>query len=334
MRHAFRAGHRALIPLAGVAVASALLMASSPAWADPTKTQCIEANTRAQDLRRELKLAEAREQLVSCATTACPAMVRDDCTRRLDELDQAQPTIVFDAKDASGGDLTAVKVTVDGRVLAEALDGAALRVDPGAHTFTFEVAGQPPVTGQYLLHEGEKGRRERVVLYSVNAPRPAPVPEPAPSPVPAPAPATPAPPALARDASRVPGVATEPPAEGDVRDVRPTGRTQQTVGVVLGIAGAVSLAIGGIFGALSLSAHNAYEANCGPHIGAPQGKCNQDGVTGESNAAGRGDASTIFFAAGAGAAILGGVIYFSAPKSGSPVAVRVGPAGVAISGAL
>jgi hypothetical protein len=48
-------------------------------------------------------------------------MVRDDCTRRLDELDKAQPTIVFEAKDGAGRDLTAVQVTVDGKPLVESL---------------------------------------------------------------------------------------------------------------------------------------------------------------------------------------------------------------------
>jgi hypothetical protein len=57
-------------------------------------------------------------------------MVRDDCTQRLDELNRQLPTIVFDGKDAAGGDVIAVSVTVDGRLLTERLDGAPLEVDP------------------------------------------------------------------------------------------------------------------------------------------------------------------------------------------------------------
>src|SRR5580698_7948568 len=130
----------------------------------PTKAQCIEANTRGQDLRRDGHLAAAREQLLACADAACPALVRSDCAHRLDELDAAQPTIVFEVEDAAGKDLTAVAVTVDGKPLADSLSGAALRVDPGARVFTFTVPGQPPVSESLVLREGERQRMERVTI--------------------------------------------------------------------------------------------------------------------------------------------------------------------------
>jgi len=147
-----------------VRVTATVLFASAPALGDVTKDQCIDANGKAQELRRSGKLSAAREQLRTCGNPSCPAIVRDDCARRLDELEKVQPTVVFEAKDAAGRDLTAVKVTVDGSLLAGSLDGTALAVDPGAHTFTFEVAGQPPVTQQFVMHEGESGRSERVVI--------------------------------------------------------------------------------------------------------------------------------------------------------------------------
>jgi hypothetical protein len=91
-------------------------------------------------------------------------MVRDDCTKRLDELEQAQPTIVLSVTDARGRDVVAVKVSVDGTLLTDRADGTALNVDPGAREFTFEVAGQDPVKQTIVVREGEKGRNERVVL--------------------------------------------------------------------------------------------------------------------------------------------------------------------------
>jgi hypothetical protein len=93
-------------------------------------------------------------------------MVRDDCTKRLDELENAQPTIAFEVKDASGADLVDVRVTVDGQRLVDRLDGKPVNVDPGAHVFAFEVAGQRPVGRTLVLTEGQKGRRESVVLSS------------------------------------------------------------------------------------------------------------------------------------------------------------------------
>jgi hypothetical protein len=140
------------------------------ASAQITKQQCIDADTQAQSLRREEKLIAARAQLKTCTDSACPALVRDDCAQRLDELDKLQPSLVFDVKDAQGRDLTNVKVTVDGQALVDNLSGAAIPVDPGTRSFTFEVKGEEPVTRQLVLHEGDKARHEKVVIGKVAPP--------------------------------------------------------------------------------------------------------------------------------------------------------------------
>ncbi|MCL2448559.1 MAG: hypothetical protein FWD17_06410, partial [Polyangiaceae bacterium] len=122
--------------LAAAAGPAALALAySSVARADgssiPAKT-CIDANAKAQELRHDGKLAAVRAELNRCVDRACPSMVRDDCARRLDELDHAQPTVVFSVKDGDGADMSAVSVTIDGQKVADRLDGSALPVDPGA----------------------------------------------------------------------------------------------------------------------------------------------------------------------------------------------------------
>jgi hypothetical protein len=58
----------------------------------------------------------------------CPILVRSDCTRRLDELDKVQPTIILVAKDAAGGDVAGVMVAIDGKPGVR-LEGAELPVD-------------------------------------------------------------------------------------------------------------------------------------------------------------------------------------------------------------
>lgn len=143
-----------------------------PARADLTKDQCVEANTSAQRLRLAGKLGAARAELRLCADPSCPAIVRDDCTLRIDEVGVAQPTIVFDVKDATGGDVADAKVTMDGAVLPGRLDGTARMVDPGEHVFTFEVAGSLPVKRTFVIKEGEKQRRERIVVAVASAASP------------------------------------------------------------------------------------------------------------------------------------------------------------------
>jgi hypothetical protein len=149
---------------AGAAVAAILSLVPVTALADLTKAQCIEANTKGQDLRRDGKFSSARKELVRCTDPSCPSVVRDDCTRRLDDIDKVQPTIVFIAKDASGKDVSAVKVTMDGQPLADGLDGTELPVDPGRHVFTFAAAGLAPVSMTLVLAAGEKDRREHIVV--------------------------------------------------------------------------------------------------------------------------------------------------------------------------
>lgn len=134
------------------------------ASAEVAVDQCVDANTQAQALQRQGKLMSAREQLQKCVDAGCPALVRGDCIQRLDELERRQPSIVFESKDGEGHDVAEVKVGIDGRPFAERLDGIPLPADPGEHVFTFETTGAPVVTQRFVLREGEKGRRERIVL--------------------------------------------------------------------------------------------------------------------------------------------------------------------------
>jgi len=117
----------------------------------------------------EHALRAERSALLICAAASCPSDVRSECIRRVDEVNAAIPTIVFVAKDAPGGDLSAVKVVMDGEVLAERLDGSALSIDPGVRTFRFETAGYRPITKQLVIRESQKNRHEAVVFGSAEA---------------------------------------------------------------------------------------------------------------------------------------------------------------------
>ncbi len=200
----------------------AIALLSAPAWADATKEQCADADVKAQDLRRDGKLSAAREKLRICAAQSCPPIVRDDCTKRLDDLEKAQPTIIFEAKDGAGNDLSTVKVTVDGLPFTDRLAGAPLPVDPGEHTFTFEVAGQPTLQKKIVVRENEQGRRESVVLGAASAQSPAAPPE------------------------------TPSPGPG----------AQKILAVVAGGIGVVGLGVGSAFGLIAMSKKNDAQNAC------------------------------------------------------------------------
>ena len=133
----------------------------------PTTADCLAATESSLALRNEHKLREARAQLLICSAASCPADMRDECHDHVDAFGVAIPTIVFAVKDAAGNDLVAVRVTMDGQPIAGSdWRGRRCRSIPGAHTFTFETAGQPQgnIQKQFVIHEGEKDRRERIVF--------------------------------------------------------------------------------------------------------------------------------------------------------------------------
>jgi len=66
------------------------------------------------------------------------------------------------AKIEDGSDATEVRVSVDGELLIERLDGKAVPIDPGERRFDFELAGHAPVQKRLVIREGEKARQIEV----------------------------------------------------------------------------------------------------------------------------------------------------------------------------
>jgi hypothetical protein len=301
-------------------IAAALWFLSASSGADATKDQCVDANTKGQDLRRDGKFSAAREQLRQCTAASCPAMVRDDCTKRLDELENAQPTIAFEVKDASGADVSTVKVSVDGQPLADRLDGTALAIDRGSHVFTFTVAGQTPLTRTFVLTEGNKGRREKIGLGALAA-TPLVVPPP-PAVVPERMGPSAAPPGTS------PSATTEPVFPDGTKGMG----TQKILGLVGAGIGVAGIAVGSVFGAMGFSEKNQQTtdcrtAGCSDSDHALALNANSTGMTDSTIA-------SVGFIAG-GAMLVGGAILFftgghstekSAP-SGMLLVPSVGPGG-------
>src|SRR5579864_7175162 len=81
----------------------------SPARAaDPTVAECLSASNTSLKLRSEHKLRQVRDRLLVCVAETCPAEVRQECSRRMDQLTASIPTIVFAVKDGAGRELSAV----------------------------------------------------------------------------------------------------------------------------------------------------------------------------------------------------------------------------------
>lgn len=90
--------------------------------ADPSVAECLSASNTSAQLRIDHKLRQARERLRTCVSQNCPAEIRAECTKRMDQVTLEIPTIVFEVKDGGGQELSAVKVTMDDEVVADHLE--------------------------------------------------------------------------------------------------------------------------------------------------------------------------------------------------------------------
>ena len=165
---------RNVLTVAAVLVAAA---AATPAsaqgqsqahWDDDGGNACVLTFERAQRARLHGELVEARARLPECLAEACPARVRDECTRMRVELDGAIPTAAFAVRDAAGLDLDA-SVSVDGAPV-EVAGGRATAINPGPHVVTYTLAGEAPRTTHVRLYEGEKSR---LIVLTARAQAPA-----------------------------------------------------------------------------------------------------------------------------------------------------------------
>jgi hypothetical protein len=140
----------------------ASLTVATVAQADD-KQACNDAYRQAQVLRNDHKLVEAREQLRVCAGGSCPGFIAKDCSDWLKTDESKTPSVVLAAKSPAGADLFDVKVTMDGAPLSSKLDGLAIDVDPGPHTFAFD-APEGHAEQKIVVAEGAKAQRVAVTF--------------------------------------------------------------------------------------------------------------------------------------------------------------------------
>jgi hypothetical protein len=282
------------------AAAALLLFPESQARAaDPTTADCLAASDASLKLGNEHKLRADRSQLLVCAAASCPADIRKECVSRVAEVNAQIPTIIFAARDAMGADLSAVKVTMDGEVVAERLEGSAISIDPGDHTFTFETAAQSPVTKKFLIQQAQKDRREAITFGTAASGAAPPTPQPGASPASTPA---------------------AEPSHGM--------GTQKILALVAGGVGVIGLGVGTAFGVIAMSQKSTAQSAC------PNQCATSAGVNDWSTAESSGTISTVGFIVG-GVGIAGAaVLWFTAPSSsgGGSTQVGLGPSGLQVKG--
>jgi hypothetical protein len=164
------------MPRAGSFVRVALFAASllsldiggRVARADDTDA-CLAAYEKSQQLRKDGQFAASREQLTLCVQPKCHNLIKRDCSRWMSELERVEPTVIVKARDAQGKDVLSVRVSVDGAVFQDRLDGKPHEVDPGVHVFRYEKDGAPLGEERVVIQEGEKNRVVNVRIEPAEA---------------------------------------------------------------------------------------------------------------------------------------------------------------------
>jgi hypothetical protein len=143
---------------------AALALARTGKGAD-SKAQCVDAHERAQSLWHAGKLRAARASLVFCARPVCPPAIQKECGPWLEQVVSEQPSIVLAIRDASGADVRPARVLIDGELVADAIGGRALELDPGEHALRVELPGQETAIERRLaIRDGEKRRQVTINL--------------------------------------------------------------------------------------------------------------------------------------------------------------------------
>lgn len=161
-----------------VASSASLLFGAAPAFAqtadaaaaDAGAVDCAAAYESAQTERQAGHFRAASNQAMLCSQSTCNQAIVRECIALYESIQAEMPSMVFSARRADGGELTNVRVEMDGQPLLDRLDGKALALDPGAHTFKFITDGFEPKEVTQTARVGDRNRLVEVVFGELPPP--------------------------------------------------------------------------------------------------------------------------------------------------------------------
>jgi serine/threonine-protein kinase len=255
---------------------------------------------------------------------SCPTDIHEECIRHIPQIDAATPTIVFAGVDVSGRDTTAVAVTMDGELLTRHLDGRAIAIDPGEHTFRIEAAGQAAIEKKLRIQEGEKNRYVRFDFGALPPPDSEEKTTPAPL----------APTMQSAVVSSAETTTSLPMSTDQHETSAATGHPglsgQKLLGLVVGGTGVVGMIVGSILAAIADSKWSSAKNDCGAG-------CTRDDPAQQErrDALSAATGSTVAFVAGASLVGGGLALFLTAPPgSATDNGLRVVPSMTAGGGGV
>jgi hypothetical protein len=305
----------------GFLVLASVLVATSPAWADPSPADKAASDVLFKDAKRLVEEGRINEacpkfeesqrldptpgtllNLGDCYKGASPprnasawgayrqaevmARQRGDAARQEGAALRAQAVEPLLSKVTiavpPAARIPGLEVTWDGRPVGEGLFESAFPVDAGEHTIVARAPGHKSWTGKVLVQPG--GGVLPVVL-----------------------------PAL------VPGPVDV--ASGPAAEAAPFWSTQRSLGLGIGFAGVAGVLVGSIFGAKAAGANTDSLPHCQPN---DVTLCDAQGVALRNDAFSAATVSTVSFIVG-GAALVGGTIVFLTAPSSKPTSAAGAP---------
>jgi hypothetical protein len=137
------------------ATVAGLVLATTPAHADPTVAECVDAFENAQRAQKNGHLVFAGKLFQECLVPACPKEVRNDCTAGQVSVDRSIATVTIVVRNAAGADVPST-IKIDGAPVSGA-PGHAMPIDPGTHQLQYTVGGDTKLSNVTIV-EGEKSR--------------------------------------------------------------------------------------------------------------------------------------------------------------------------------
>ncbi len=133
---------------------------------DPGRV-CKRSYREAQRAERDGQLFEAKALLQQCGDPACGEFLEHQCTIGYARVSADIPSIVPSVTDAAGEPVVAVNVWLDDVLVAEEIDGLAIKLEPGLHVVAFETDADGVFARRKIVaRQGERNRRIDVRLHA------------------------------------------------------------------------------------------------------------------------------------------------------------------------
>ena len=130
---------------------------------------CSAAYERTQTEKQAGHYVAASAAALECSQLQCNAAIVQECVRFYGALEAETPTLVFSARKAEGGELSDVRVEMDGKLVAEQLTGRPVSADPGPHNFVFIHKKRGLVRLSETARVGDKARVVEVTFADPDA---------------------------------------------------------------------------------------------------------------------------------------------------------------------